>query len=88
MPRASFFIRLIPHDRKSGIDLPRFHANDIKPCIRQTAGQVLCERTSFEPHLMDRLAEPIEAAYDVRHVRRDRELEPDFPVFVDNADCH
>ncbi len=45
-------VRLIPHGRKSGIDLPRFHAHDIEPCIRQTVSQVLRERASFEPHLM------------------------------------
>ena len=62
------FVGLVAHGRKRGIDLSSLHAHDVEPRFFQSVGQMLSERASLQPYLMDRFAKLAQAANQVRHV--------------------
>ena len=51
------FVGLVAHGRKRGIDLAGLHAHDVKPRFFHSVGQMLGERASLQPYLVDRFAE-------------------------------
>ncbi|MBB3149288.1 hypothetical protein FHS21_005740 [Phyllobacterium trifolii] len=81
------FVGLVAHGRKSGIDLKGLHAHDVEPRFFHSVGQMLSERASFQPYLVDPFAKLAQRTRSGTSDKTDRSSRT-FPSLVNNADRH
>ena len=86
-PARIVLVSLVAHGGKGRADLVRFHADNLKAGLAEPIGQMLSERASFEPDLMDRVAEGVQTSNDIWNFGRHRPLKSDLALFVDDADA-
>lgn len=60
----------------------------LNPGLPEAIGQVLGEGTGLQTDLMDRLAERVQAADQIRYIRRHGALEANLTLVINDADRH